>query len=309
MTELRLGIDLGGTKLELVALDAQGQEKYRKRVPTPQADYAATLSAMAMLVRDAESRLGASGTVGVGIPGSLSPSDGRVRNANSTCLNGQLLQQDLERALAREVRLANDANCLAASEATDGAVAGARVAFAVILGTGAGGGIAIDGQAHAGRNAVAGEWGHNPLPWQRDDERPGPKCWCGRLGCIETWLSGPGFAADHARATLAAGSPPAGRLAPDAAAIIGRMRSGDAAAVAAFERYVDRLARALAHVINVLDPDTIVLGGGMSNVDELYERVPRAWRSHVFSDVVTTPLVRAAHGDSSGVRGAARLWP
>lgn len=309
VTKLRLGIDLGGTKIELVALGAHGQELHRKRVPTPQADYAATVAAMAALVRDAESRLGARGTVGIGIPGSVSPADGRVRNANSTCLNGQLLRQDLERALAREVRLANDANCLAASEATDGAAAGTQVVFAVILGTGVGGGIAIHGQALAGHNAVAGEWGHNPLPWQRGDEHPGPPCWCGRLGCIETWLSGPGFVADHARAVRVAGVPPADAPAFDAAAVVQRMRSGDPVAVAAFDRYVDRLARALAHVINVLDPNAIVLGGGMSNVEELYERVPRAWGANVFSDIVATPLVRAAHGDSSGVRGAAWLWP
>ena len=311
---MRLGIDLGGTKIELAALDDDGRERLRRRVPTPAGDYDATLAAITALVREAEAHLAERGTVGVGIPGSPSPLDGRIRNANSTCLNGRALRQDLEVVLGREVRLANDADCFAASEAADGAAAGARVAFGVILGTGVGGGIAVDGRALRGCNGVAGEWGHNPLPWARADEHPGPACWCGRRGCIEAWLSGPGFAADHAGAPLpadAAGAPPGapGTHWIDAAAVVARMRRGDPRAAATFARYVDRLGRALAHVINLLDPDVIVLGGGLSNVEELYEQVPRAWCAHVFSDVVATPLRRAAHGDSSGVRGAARLWP
>lgn len=299
---LHLGIDLGGTKIELCALDGAGRERLRRRVPTPRGDYDATLAAIAALVHEAEAQLAARGTLGVGIPGSPSPADGRIRNANSTWLNGRALRADLQARLAREVRLANDADCFIASEAADGAAAGAQVAFGVILGTGVGGGLAVGGRALHGRNGVCGEWGHNPLPWARGAEHPGRRCWCGQRGCIETWLSGPGFAADHA------GEAPTGVPLVDAAEIVARMRAGDAQAGAAFARYVDRLGRALAHVINLVDPDVIVLGGGMSNVDELYAQVPLAWGEHVFSDVVATPLVRAVHGDSSGVRGAAWLW-
>lgn len=307
-SDILLGVDLGGTKIEIAALDAQGRFLLRERLPTPRGDYAATLEAIAELVRRAEARLGrAEGSarlpLGVGIPGSASPVSGLIRNANSTVLNGMPLHADLERRLGRPVRVHNDANCLAVSEAVDGAGAGARVVFGVILGTGVGAGIAIDGKDWLGRNAVAGEWGHNPLPWQRTSaawrEAPGPLCWCGRQGCLETWLSGPGFAADHAAHT-------GRRIA--AQDVVAAMRAGDAAARASFIRYCDRLARGLAHVVNLLDPEVIVLGGGMSNVRELYDEVPRRWGAWVFSDSVQTRLCGAAHGDSSGVRGAAWLW-
>ncbi|MDD4886113.1 MAG: ROK family protein [Thiomonas sp.] len=302
-----LGIDLGGTKIEVAALDGEGRFLLRERRDTPQGDYAATLQVMAELVALADARLGLAGRatlpMGVAIPGSASPVTGLIRNANSTVLNGRPLQRDLERLLARPVRLHNDANCLAISEAIDGAGQGARVVFAVILGTGVGAGIAIDGADWLGCNAVAGEWGHNPLPWPRLApawrELPGPRCWCGLHGCIETWLSGPGFAADHAAQTGKQATAPR---------LIAAMRAGDAAARASFIRYCDRLARALAHVINILDPDVIVLGGGMSNVPELYVEVPRRWGAWVFSDAVRTRLLAAQHGDSSGVRGAAWLW-
>ncbi len=294
-----LGIDLGGTKIEIAALDGQGAFLLRERIATPQGDYAATLRAIADLVVQAEVRLGVRGLpLGLGIPGSLSPLTGRVRNANSTALNGQALQQDLERLLDRPLRLENDANCLALSEATDGAGAGAEVVFAAILGTGVGAGIAVRGQLLRGRNGIAGEWGHNPLPPLADEQRTPRRCWCGRLDCVETWLSGPALAADHA---ASAGQ----RL--DAAQIVAAMRAGDAAAQASLDRYAARLARALAQVINLLDPDVIVLGGGLSNVSELYEAVPRLWAPHVFSDSVCTALRPAQHGDSSGVRGAAWL--
>ena len=293
-----LGIDLGGTKIEIAALDGQGAFVLRERCATPQGDYAATLRAIAGLVAQAEQRLGVSGLpLGIGIPGSLSPLTGRVRNANSTVLNGQPLRQDLQALLQRSIRLENDANCLALSEATDGAGAGAGVVFAVILGTGVGAGIAVRGQVLQGRNGVAGEWGHNALP-RADVDELARRCWCGRAGCQEMFLSGSGLAADHARAT---------GQALDAAAVVAAARIGDADAVASLARYLERLARALAQVVNLLDPDVIVLGGGMSNVAELYEQVPRLWAPHVFSDVVRTALVPAMHGDSSGVRGAAWL--
>ncbi len=308
-----LGLDLGGTKIEVAALDAQGRFLLRERRATPQGDYAATLQVMADLVAHADARLGRTDRValpvGVAIPGSISPTTGRIRNANSTVLNGRPLQRDLERRLARPVRLHNDANCLAISEAADGAGQGARMVFGVILGTGVGAGIAINGADWLGCNAVAGEWGHNPLPWPRLfpawRELPGARCWCGLHGCIETWLSGPGFAADHAAQT-GGGEIGGGEMAaPD---LIAAMRAGDAAARASFMRYCDRLARALAHVINLLDPDVIVLGGGMSKVPELYAEVPLRWGAWVFSDAVRTRLLPAQHGDSSGVRGAAWLW-
>lgn len=294
----RLGVDLGGTKIEIAALDAAGAFVLRERVATPQGDYRATLAAIAQLVTVAEARLGQPGLpLGVGIPGSLSPLSGRVRNANSTVLNGQALQQDLQSMLQRPVRLANDANCLALSEATDGAGAGQGVVFAAILGTGVGAGIAVNGQVLAGRNAVAGEWGHNPLPITQDDtERL--RCWCGRDNCVETWLSGPALAADHLRRTGEALTVPA---------LVAAARAGQPAARATLQRYSQRLARALAQVINLLDPDVIVLGGGMSNVGELYAEVPQLWRPHVFSDQIETRLLPAVHGDSSGVRGAAWL--
>ncbi len=298
-TPLRLGIDLGGTKIELVALDPAHNVVLRRRVPTPRGDYPATLQAIADLVAEAERELGMRGSLGLGTPGAVSPASGRMKNCNSTWLNGQPLRQDLERLLAREVRIANDANCFALSEAVDGAAAGAAVVFGVILGTGCGGGIVVHGRVLMGVNAIAGEWGHNPLPWPRDDERPGPACYCGRSGCIETWLSGPGMSRDHLHHTGEA--LPADEIARRAAA-------GEAACAATLARYEDRLARALAHVINVLDPEVIVLGGGLSNIARLYENVPRLWGRYVFSDRVDTRLVPPLHGDSSGVRGAAWLW-
>ncbi|HNG67035.1 MAG TPA: ROK family protein [Thauera aminoaromatica] len=296
----RIGIDLGGTKIELVVLDADGRERWRRRVPTPQGDYGGMLRAIAALVEEAERLTGAGARIGVGTPGSPSPRDGRIRNANSTCLNGQPLQQDLEALLRRPLRLANDANCLAMSEAADGAGAGARTVFAAILGTGVGGGIVVDQKLLVGANAVAGEWGHNPLPLPAADDLPLPACYCGRAGCIETYLSGPGLAADHLRH----GGEPL-----DAAAIARQATEGQRASQASLERYELRLARALAGVINLLDPEVIVLGGGLSQIARLYEHVPRRWAAHVFSDTVSTRLLPARHGDASGVRGAAWLWP
>ncbi len=293
---LRIGIDLGGTKIEIAALDPDGGELLRRRVATPQGDYLATLEAVATLVLDAERELGGSATVGVGMPGAESRLTGLIKNANSTCLIGRPLRQDLETRLRRPIRLANDANCFALSEAVDGAAAGAEVVFGVILGTGCGGGVVLRGQALTGANAIAGEWGHNPLPWPLDEERPGPACYCGKQGCLETWLSGPGLAQDffrHAARSLSA---------EDIA------RRDDADCQAALARYEDRLARGLAHVINVLDPDVIVLGGGLSRIGRLYENVPRMWGRYVFSDAVATRLLPPLHGDSSGVRGAAWLW-
>lgn len=294
----RIGIDLGGTKIEALALDIGGTERFRRRVPTPRGEYDATLQAIAALVADAERVVGRS-TVGIGIPGAVSPATGLIKNANSVWLVGRPLSADLERLLGREVRLANDANCFALSEAVDGAAAGARIVFGVIIGTGTGGGIVIDRQVLAGANAIGGEWGHNPLPWPEPGEWPGPPCYCGRTGCIETFLSGPGLARDYATAT--------GETL-DAPAIVLRAQAGERRAVATLERYEQRMARALASIINVLDPDVIVLGGGLSNIERLYTNVPRLWCPFVFSDTVTTRLERAIHGDSSGVRGAAWLF-
>jgi len=276
---LRIGVDLGGSKIELIALDAAGREALRKRVPTPQGDYAGTLQAVAGLVAQAETALSERCSVGIGMPGALSLVSGLVKNSNSVCLNGQPLKQDLEGLLGHEVRLANDANCFALSEAVDGAGKGAAVVFGVILGTGVGGGIVVNGQVLTGPNAIAGEWGHNPLPLPGDDDLPLLQCYCGRRGCIESYLSGPALA-----------------------------RDGGAESEAALARYEERLARSLAGVINFLDPDVIVLGGGVSNIQRLYQDVPRLWRPHVFSDHVATRLARHMHGDSSGVRGAAWLW-
>ncbi|MGE0043386.1 MAG: ROK family protein [Vicinamibacterales bacterium] len=296
---MRIGIDLGGTKIEGVVLDAGGGAVARERVATPRDDYDATIAAIVAMVARLEAAAGARGSVGVGTPGAISPASGLVKNANSTWLNGRPLGADLARALGREVRLANDANCLAVSEAADGAAAGAPVVFAAILGTGVGGGIVVDGRLLAGGNAVAGEWGHNPLPWPADDERPGPPCYCGRRGCLETFLSGPALAAGHAAS---------GGAAVDAADVARLAAAGDPVAAAALNRYADRLARGLATVINLLDPDVIVLGGGVSNIERLYTAVPARWGAWVFSDRVDTRLVPAAHGDASGVRGAAGLW-
>jgi fructokinase len=299
---IRIGIDLGGTKIEVVALDPSGGERFRHRMPTPQGDYEGTLDAIAGLVRETERSLAvAQGacTIGIGTPGSLSAVTGMLRNSNSVCLNGRPFKRDLEARIGREIRISNDANCFAVSEAQDGAAAGARVVFGVILGTGVGGGIVVDGTPLYGRNGIAGEWGHNPLPWPRDDERPGAACYCGRHGCIETFLSGPGFERDHlARSGRDLGT----------AQIVAEAAAGDATAQASLDRYEDRLARSLAHVINLLDPDVIVLGGGMSNTASLYASIPGRWGAWIFSDRVDTKLVRNAHGDSSGVRGAARLW-
>ncbi len=298
-SRLRLGIDLGGTKIEIMALDPRGAELLRHRIPTPHDDYHATLAAIANLVRDTERELGAHGTVGVGTPGSISRATGLLRGCNSVCLNGRPFKRDLEVELGREVRVTNDANCFALSEAADGAGAGAGVVFGAILGTGVGAGIVAQGRVLDGPNGIAGEWGHNPLPWPREDERPGHTCFCGRSSCVETWLSGPGIERDH----LAATGEPAG-----AKDIAVRAATGDAACGATLARYEERLARAMAHVINLLDPDVIVLGGGMSNIDRLYTNVPELWGAWVFSDRVDTRLVRNRHGDSSGVRGAAWLW-
>lgn len=297
---MRIGIDLGGTKIEIIALGEGGQTLARRRVATPQGDYAGTVAAVAGLVHGVEAELGQRGTVGVGMPGAPSRRTGLIKNANSTCLIGRPLAADLAAALGRELRLANDANCLALSEAGDGAAAGAEVVFGVIIGTGVGGGIAIRGEVVEGVNAIAGEWGHNPLPLPAGADLPLPACYCGRAGCIETYLSGPGLAALHARDSGLC-------LAPEA--IVAAAAAGDAACEASLQAYEARLARALAGVINILDPDVIVLGGGLSNLARLYESVPRLWCQHVFSDEVATRLVPALHGDASGVRGAAWLWP
>jgi fructokinase len=292
---VRIGIDLGGTKIEAIALGDDGRELARRRVATPRHDYDATLDAIVALVGGIEQETGRQGSVGVGMPGALSPATGLVKNANSTWLIGHAIDQDLARALRRPVRCANDANCFALSEATDGAAAGARVVF----GTGTGGGVVVDGRVLTGPNAIAGEWGHNPLPWPRDDERPGPACYCGKSGCIETFLSGPGLSRDYRDAThLELGAPE----------IASRAGLGEDAAARALARYEDRMARALAVVLNLLDPDVVVLGGGISRLTRLYESVPRLWQAWAFSDRIATPLRPPLHGDSSGVRGAAWLW-
>ena len=297
---MRIGIDLGGTKIEALALSPSGIESFRRRVPTPQGDYEGTLRAIVALVEEAERATGERASVGVGVPGIPSPVSRLMKNSNSTCLIGKPFVADLEAALGRPVRVANDANCFALSEASDGAGVGARVVFGVILGTGAGGGIVVDGHVLVGPHGIAGEWGHNPLPWPEDDERPGPACYCGKRGCIETFLAGPGLAHDHERVTGTRLDPPE---------IAARAANGDAAARATLDRHADRAARALATVINVLDPDVIVLGGGLSRLETLYVEVPRRLARWVFSDRVDTPVRPPVHGDSSGVRGAAWLWP
>jgi fructokinase len=298
---LRIGVDLGGTKIEVIALDRDGRELWRRRVATPQDDYGGTIRTIAELVAAAERGLGRRGTVGVGTPGAIEPSSGLIKNSNSVAIMGRPLDRDLEAALGRPVQLANDANCFALSEAVDGAAAGAAIVFGAILGTGVGGGLVVNGRVLTGANAIAGEWGHNPLPWPRDDERPGPRCYCGRFGCIESFLSGPGFARLFAAGT--------GDSHLDAAAIAAAAAAGDAQAETALQAYEERLARALAHVINIVDPEFIVLGGGMSNLQRLYAAVPRLWQGTVFSDTIATKLVPPRFGDSSGVRGAAWLWP
>jgi fructokinase len=295
---MRIGIDLGGTKIEAAAIDAGGAMRFRRRVDTPAADYAATIEAIAGLVAAAEREAGRA-TVGVATPGARSLVTGRMKNANSTWLNDRPLKDDLERRLDREVRIANDANCFALSEAIDGAGRGAAVVFGVILGTGVGGGIVVERRVLEGANAIAGEWGHNPLPLPASDDVPLPDCYCGRRGCIETYLSGPGLAADHARRS---------RRKLAAEEIVRGALAGDRECVSALERYERRLARSLATVINLLDPDVIVLGGGLSKVERLYTAVPALWSGHVFSDSVRTRLAAPVHGDASGVRGAAWLW-
>ncbi|BAU91038.1 transcriptional regulator [Methylorubrum populi] len=297
---LRIGIDLGGTKIAGIALDAEGATRAEVRVPTPRGDYAGTLDAIAGLVAALERQAGTrEASVGVGMPGAVSRATGLIKNANSVWLNGRPFAEDLAARLGRPVRVENDANCLAVSEAVDGAGAGETLVWAIILGTGVGSGIALRGQALTGRNAIAGEWGHNPLPSTRDDERPGPACYCGRHGCIETWLSGPGLAADFLRCTGEAAS---------GEAIVALSRAGDAAATAAMARHRDRLGRGIAHVVNILDPDVIVLGGGLSRVEGLAASLPEAIAPHVFSDAFDTPVRASRHGDASGVRGAAWLW-
>jgi fructokinase len=294
---MRLGIDLGGTKIEGLALGDDGREVARMRIPAPRGRYDDTLSAVASLVADLERTAGRRGTVGVGIPGTLSPASGLVKNANSTWLNGQALGEDLPRILDRPVRFANDANCFALSEAVDGAAAGAAVVFGVIVGTGTGGGVVVNRRVIVGANAIAGEWGHNPLPpsFNREVSDPATRCYCGRRNCVETYLSGPGLERDYGRGI-------------SAAQIAERARAGESDALAALSRYADRMARALGTVINILDPDVIVVGGGLSNIDMLYDMVRDRWQASIFSDRVDTRLVPALHGDASGVRGAAWLW-
>ncbi|MDG2522217.1 ROK family protein [Caulobacter segnis] len=295
---IQIGVDFGGTKIEAAALDADGRFLARLREPNP-GDYDAAIRTVVELIVRVEAEAGGQGTVGLGGPGSISPRTGLMRNANSLYLNGKPFDADLEKALGRPVRMANDANCLALSEAVDGAAAGEKVVFAIIVGTGCGGGVVVDGKLINGANGIAGEWGHMPLPWPKADELPGAKCWCGQMGCLETWVSGTGFRRDYKAAT---GRDLTGE------AIIKAMREGEAEAVAAFDRYVDRLGRAMAVACNLIDPDAFVLGGGLSNVGELYERLPRVIRSYVFSDVWEAKIAPAKWGDSSGVRGAARLW-
>lgn len=297
---MRIGVDLGGTKIEAAALDAAGALLARHRVATPRDDYDATLDAIAGLVEELETGHGTGARVGIATPGAISPASGLLRNSNSVCLNGRPFLRDIERRLRRPVRIANDADCFALSEAVDGAGAGAGSVFGVIVGTGTGGGLVIDGRLVRGVNAIAGEWGHNPLPWPAADELPGEPCYCGKRGCIETWLSGPALEREYRR--LAG-------VEADAATIAARAAAGDRDARCVLDAYVDRLARGLATVINLVDPEAIVLGGGIGNIRRLYTDVPARWRDYVFSDCVATRLLAPVHGDSSGVRGAAWLWP
>jgi fructokinase len=296
---IRIGVDIGGTKMEIAALDESGAELLRHRESAPSGAYPDALRAIAESVLDAERAAGGRCSVGIGTPGAVSPKTGVLKNAYASVLNGMPVKPDLERLLGREVRFANDANCFALSEAADGAAKGVRVVFGAILGTGVGGGIVVDGRAIEGTNSIAGEWGHNSLPWPSISELPGPRCGCGREGCIEAFLSGPGLARDHLAATGESREP---------ADIVARAEAGDRGTAATLDRYEERLARALAAVINFLDPEVIVLGGGMSKAERLYRNVPARWAAHVYSDTVVTRLVKAVHGDSSGVRGAARLW-
>jgi len=296
---MRIGIDLGGTKIEGIALDHNGNELFRQRIDSPQGNYQATIAAIVNMVQILEAHTQQTGTVGIGIPGAISPSTRLVKNANSTWLIGQPLHTDLEQAMARKVRIANDANCFVVSEATDGAARDADLVFGVIIGTGTGGGVYVRGKEITGSNAIAGEWGHNPLPWPTAGEYPGRECYCGKRGCIETWLSGPGFTSDHQLH---------GGKGDTAKEIVALAKRNDELAEATLQRYEDRMARALATVINILDPEIIVLGGGMSNITRLYTNVPNLWNQYIFSDQVNTRLVPPLHGDASGVRGAAWLW-
>jgi fructokinase len=295
---MRLGIDLGGTKTEIIALDDDGVERFRRRRETPRHDYRATLQCIANLIHEAERVLGGRGAVGIGTPGAISPASGLMKNANSVWLNGRAFKRDLEALLGRQIAMANDANCFALSEATDGAAEGAEVVFGVIVGTGTGAGVVVRRRVLGGPNAIAGEWGHNPIPWPKPGEMPGPRCYCGKHACIETFLSGPGMMQDYTRVT--------GQI-RSSEEIVSGAKKGNARAEDCLRRYEDRMARGLAHVINILDPDAIVLGGGMSNLMRLYRNVPRLWGLHVFSDRVDTQLLAPKHGDSSGVRGAAWL--
>ncbi len=301
---IQIGIDLGGTKIEGIALSEAGEELFRHRIHTPQGDYQATLQSIADLMKQIETGVGEKGSIGICTPGALSPSTGLLRNSNSVCMNGKAVLTDLQELLQREIRMANDANCFALSEATDGAAKDAAVVFGVIIGTGTGAGIVIDKKVLVGPNAIAGEWGHNPLPWPDDIELPGAECYCGKQGCIETWLSGPGMLRDHGLHNN--GFPDVDKF--DAKVLDSKAHSGDKDAIETLLRYENRMARSLAHVINILDPDVIVLGGGMGNIKRLYKNVPEIWGDYVFSDTVNTKLLSPLHGDSSGVRGAAWLW-
>ena len=296
---MRIGVDVGGTKIEAIALNDEGEELFRQRVSTPINNSQQTLQTIAALIDSVEQKLSLQGSIGIGTPGALSPTSGLLRNSNSVCMNGKPVKQDLEELLQRNIRMANDANCFALSEATDGAAAGASVVFGVIVGTGTGAGVVVNGKVLTGPNAIAGEWGHNPLPWPTDEERPGPDCYCGKQGCIETFLSGPGMAGDYKRFS---------NIETKSEDIIQKVEQGDEQAELCLQRYEDRMARSLSHVINVLDPDVIVLGGGMSNIKRLYKNVPAIWGQYIFSDQVSTRLIAPKYGDSSGVRGAAWLW-
>ncbi len=296
---VRIGIDLGGTKIEGIALSQAGEELCRQRIATPQGDYQGILQSIDDLTAKIETTIGEKGSIGICTPGALSPTTGLMRNSNSVCMNGKPVLTDLQDQLQREIRIANDANCFALSEAIDGAARDVSVVFGVIIGTGTGAGVVIDKKVLVGPNAIAGEWGHNPLPWPQDIELPGTECYCGKLGCIETWLSGPGIARDHELHN---------NEILDAVSLDNKACTGDEYAIETFQRYEDRMARSLAHVINILDPDAIVLGGGMGNIKRLYKNVPEIWGDYVFSDTVNTRLLAPLHGDSSGVRGAAWLW-
>lgn len=295
---MRIGIDLGGTKIEGIALSDDGKEVFRQRVKTPQGDYQAILQSIVTLIQQLENETGHQGSIGIGTPGAISPATGLMKNSNSVCMNGKKVFEDLTKLLNRKIKITNDANCFALSEATDGAAEGAAVVFGVIVGTGTGAGIVVNGKVLTGPNAIAGEWGHNPLPWPQDIELPGPACYCGKNGCIETWLSGPGLTSDH---ELHA------NIILDAETIVSKARFGDEEAEETLQRYEDRMARSLAHIINLIDPDVIVLGGGIGNIKRLYKNVPKLWADHVFSDEITTRLLPPKYGDSSGVRGAAWL--